>query len=49
MEILELIHAQKSDFGGLCLLDTEPTQARPGHVMNQLDESCGPADDAIIL
>ena len=32
--ILELIHAQKPDFaGGLCLLDTEPTQALPGHVV----------------
>jgi hypothetical protein len=29
--ILELIHAPKPDFvEGLCLLDTEPTQAPPG-------------------
>ena len=34
MVILELTHAQKPDFaGGLCLLDTEPTQALPGHVV----------------
>ena len=32
--ILELIHAQNPDFaGGLCLLDTEPTQALPGPVV----------------
>ena len=32
--ILELIHASKPDFAeGLCLLDTEPTQAPPGHVV----------------
>ena len=31
--ILELIHTPKPDFaGGLCFLDTEPTQALPGHV-----------------
>ena len=31
MVILELIHASKPDFGeGLCLLDTEPTQALLG-------------------
>ena len=31
MVILELIHAPKPDFvEGLCLLDTEPTQAPPG-------------------
>ena len=31
MVILELIHAPKPDFvEGLCLLDTEPTQALPG-------------------
>ena len=29
--ILELIHAPKPNFAeGLCLLDTEPTQVRPG-------------------
>jgi len=32
--ILELIHALKPNFAeGLCLLDTEPTQARPGFVV----------------
>ena len=32
--ILELIHAFKPDFAeGLCLLDTEPTQALPGQVV----------------
>ena len=32
--ILELIHASKPDFAeGLCLLDTEPTQVSPGHVV----------------
>ena len=32
--ILELIHASKPDFAeGLCLLDTEPTQVPPGHVV----------------
>ena len=31
MVILELIHAPKPNFvEGLCLLDTEPTQALPG-------------------
>ena len=31
MVILELIHAPKPNFlEGLCLLDTEPTQAPPG-------------------
>ena len=31
MVILELIHASRPDFEeGLCLLDTEPTQALPG-------------------
>ena len=34
MVILELIHASKPDFAeGLCLLDTEPTQVSPGHVV----------------
>ena len=34
MVILELIHAPKPDFlEGLCLLDTEPTQVRPGLVV----------------
>ena len=34
MAILELIHAQKPHFlEGLCLLDTEPTQALPGLVV----------------
>ena len=34
MVLLELIHALKPDFAGeLCLLDTEPTQALPGHVV----------------
>ena len=34
MVILELIHAYKPDFAeGLCLLDTEPTQVRPGIVV----------------
>ena len=34
MVILELIHAQRPDFSeGLCLLDTEPTQALPGFVV----------------
>ena len=32
--IPELIHAPKPDFAeGLCLLDTEPTQVSPGHVV----------------
>lgn len=32
--ILEPIHASKPDFAeGLCLLDTEPTQVPPGHVV----------------
>ena len=32
--ILELIHASKPDFAeGLCVLDTEPTQVPPGHVV----------------
>ena len=32
--ILELLHALKPDFaGGLFLIDTEPTQALPGHVV----------------
>ena len=32
--ILELIHALKPNFAeGLCLLDTEPTQAPPGFVV----------------
>ena len=34
MVILELIHAPKPDFEeGLCLSDTEPTQALPGIVV----------------
>ena len=34
MVILELIHASIPNFmEGLCLLDTEPTQARPGFVV----------------
>ena len=34
MVILELIHAPKPDFAeGLCLLDTEPTQAPPGFLV----------------
>ena len=34
MVILELIHASRPDFEeGLCLLDTEPTQALPGPVV----------------
>ena len=34
MVILELIHASKLDFAeGLSLLDTEPTQVLPGHVV----------------
>ena len=34
MVILELIHAPKPDFvEGLCLLDTEPTQAPPGQLV----------------
>ena len=34
MVILEPIHASKPDFAeGLCLLDTEPTQVPPGHVV----------------
>ena len=34
MVILELIHAPKPDsVEGLCLLDTEPTQAPPGFVV----------------
>ena len=34
MVILELIHAPRPDFvEGLCLLDTEPTQAPPGFVV----------------
>ena len=34
MVILELIHESKPDFlEGLCLLDTEPTQAPPGSVV----------------
>ena len=32
--ILELIHVSKLDFAeGLSLLDTEPTQVLPGHVV----------------
>ena len=32
--ILELIHASNFDFAeGLSLLDTEPTQVQPGHVV----------------
>ena len=32
--ILELIHASKPDLAeGLCLLDTEPAQVPPGHVV----------------
>ena len=32
--ILELIHTSKPGFAeGLCLLDTEPTQVLPGHVV----------------
>ena len=45
MVILELIHAPKPDFAeGLCLLDTEPTQALPGLVVihnNRTDRSFG--------
>ena len=34
MVILELIHAPRPDFvEGLCLLDTEPTQAPPGFLV----------------
>ena len=34
MVILELIHAKRPNFeGGLCILDTEPTQALPGPVV----------------
>ena len=34
MVILELIHAPRPDFvEGLCLLDTEPTQALPGFLV----------------
>ena len=39
--ILELIHASKPDFAeGLCLLDTEPTQAPPGHVVIHENSLC---------
>ena len=45
--ILELIHASKPDFAeGLCLLDTEPTQAPPGHVVihdNSTNRAAPPA------
>ena len=35
MVIIELIHAPEPDFAeGLCLLDTEPTQALPGLVVS---------------
>lgn len=47
MVILELIHASKPDFAeGLCLLDTEPTQAPPGHVVihdNSTNRAAPPA------
>ena len=34
MAILELIHAQRPNFAeGLCLLDTEPSQAWPGFLV----------------
>ena len=48
MVILELIHAPKPDFvEGLCLSDTEPTQALPGIVVihNNPNESHGFAGD----
>ena len=45
--ILELIHASKPDFAeGLCLLDTKPTQAPPGHVVihdNSTNRAAPPA------
>ena len=46
--ILELIHASKPDFAeGLCLLDTEPTQVSPGHVVIHDNlTNCSLADDA---
>ena len=48
MVILELIHAPKPDFAeGLCLLDTEPTQALPGLVVihNNRTNRTAPAGD----
>ena len=34
---ISIIHASKTDFAeGLCLLDTEPTQVPPGHVVIQM-------------
>ena len=48
MVILELIHAPKPDSAeGLCLLDTEPTQALPGIVVihNNRMNRMAPAGD----
>ena len=48
MVILELIHAPRPDFvEGLCLLDTEPTQALPGTLVihNNLTNRMASAGD----
>ena len=49
MVILELIHAPKPDFEeGLCLSDSEPTQALPGIVVihnNRTNRMAMPAID----
>ena len=48
MVILELIHASKPNFvEGLCLLDTEPTQAPPGLLVihNNRTDRMAPAGD----
>ena len=51
MVILELIHAPKPDFAeGLCLLDTEPTQALPGLVVihnNQMNRMAFVGDQSV--
>ena len=47
--ILQLIHASKPNFAeGLCLLDTEPTQAPPGFLVthNNYMNRMASADDA---
>jgi hypothetical protein len=49
--ILQLIHASKPNFAeGLCLLDTEPTQAPPGFLVthNNYMNRMASADDASI-
>ena len=53
MVILELIHAPKPDFvEGLCLLDTEPTQAQPGLVVihnNRTNRMTSAGEESFIL